>query len=147
LADFKIVLSDPETGKAYNIELGSDKAGTIVGRPTGGEVDGAAIGLSGYKLRITGGSDGNGIPMRPDIPEGVRRKVLISSGPGFKSTRNGIRRRKTVRGRVVTTEIVQVNAVVTKKGKKSLDSILGGGDSPEKTEKKAPEKTDKKTGK
>jgi hypothetical protein len=34
---------------------------------------------------------------------------------------------------VVTTDIVQVNAVVVKKGNKPIESILGGGESEEKT--------------
>ncbi len=133
MADFKLVLSDPETGKAYNIELGSDKAAVIIGKSTGGEIDGSPMGLSGYKLKITGGSDRDGVLMRSDIPEGTRRKVLLSGGSGFNPTRPGIRRRKTVRGRVVTTDIVQINAVVVKKGNKPLESILGGGEPEEKT--------------
>jgi len=106
----------------------------MIGKSTGGEIDGAAMGLSGYKLKITGGSDSDGIPMRPDIPEGTRRKILVSGGTGFKPTRPGVRKRKTVRGRVVTTDIVQVNAVVVKKGKKPLNSLLGG-DSEDKAVK------------
>ena len=137
MADFKLVVADPKTGKAYNVDLGGDKAASIIGKPIGGEVDGTPLGMAGYKLRITGGSDRDGVPMRSDIPEGVRRKVLLSGGSGFISTEQGLRRRKTVRGRVVTTDIVQVNAVVTQPGKQPLGALFGGAAAPGE-EKKEP---------
>ena len=69
-------------------------------------------------LKLTGGSDKNGFPMKKDV-EGPRRiKSLLSGGIGFKPKRDGQRRRKTVRGNTVSDDIVQINTIVAQKGKK-----------------------------
>ncbi|MCD6240190.1 30S ribosomal protein S6e [Candidatus Bathyarchaeota archaeon] len=117
MAKFKIVLSDPETGKAQKIELEEAKAVPLIGRRIGEIIDGTILGLSGYKIQITGGTDKDGFPMRPDIHGGVRRRVIVSSGPGFKPKRKGERRRKMLRGNVITEEIVQINMKIVEKPK------------------------------
>ena len=117
MAKFKIVLSDPETGKAQKIELEGTKAAPLIGRRIGDIMDGTILGLSGYKIQITGGTDKDGFPMRPDIHGGVRTKVIVSSGPGFKPKRKGERRRKMLRGNIITEEIVQINMKILEKPK------------------------------
>lgn len=128
----KIVVSDPKSGKAYNIELEDAAAKSIVGLKVGAEFDAASIGLAGYKLKITGGTDSDGFPIRPDVHGRVRPRILLRKGPGFKPTRDGLVRRKRVRGDAITPDIAQVNAVVTKSGKKAIDKILGSSDEEEK---------------
>jgi small subunit ribosomal protein S6e len=122
MAKFKIVLSDPETGKAQKIELEGAKATPLIGRRIGEIIDGTVLGLSGYKIQITGGTDKDGFPMRPDIHGGVRTRVIVSSGPGFKPERKGERRRKTLRGNVITEEIVQINMKILEKPKEKKKS-------------------------
>lgn len=117
MAKFKIVLSDPETGKAQKIELEGTKAAPLIGRRIGDIMDGTILGLPGYKIQITGGTDKDGFPMRPDIHGGVRTKVIVSSGPGFKPKRKGERRRKMLRGNIITEEIVQINMKILEKPK------------------------------
>ena len=117
MAKFKIVLSDPETGKAQKIELEGTKAAPLIGRRIGDIMDGTILGLSGYKIQITGGTDKDGFPIRPDIHGGVRTKVIVSSGPGFKPKRKGERRRKMLRGNIITEEIVQINMKILEKPK------------------------------
>ena len=68
MADFKLVVSDPKTGKAYNVDVTGAKSNKIIGRPIGSEIEGDVAGLPGYKLVITGGSDKDGMPMRGDLP-------------------------------------------------------------------------------
>ncbi len=130
MAKFKIIVSDPETGMSKAVEVEGPRAVPLVGRKLGEVIDGAAVGLSGYKLRITGGSDKDGFPMRPNIHGGVRANVILSEGVGFHPSRTGERRRKTLRGNVITEEIVQLNMMMTEK--------------PEKKEKKEKEKKRKK---
>jgi len=117
MAKFKIVLSDPQAGKAQKIELEETKAMPLIGRRMGEIIDGTILGLPGYKIQITGGTDKDGFPMRPDIHGGVRRRVIVSSGPGFKPKRRGERRRKMLRGNVITEEIVQINMKILEKPK------------------------------
>lgn len=123
----KVVVSDPETGRAYNIELNEEKAKIFIGKRIGDTVDASPIGLKGYKLLITGGSDKDGFPMRKDIHGRVRKRVLLSSPPGYRPKRKGVRRRKMVRGNEITPEIVQINTKIVKKGKKSIEELLGLG--------------------
>ncbi|MCK4478822.1 30S ribosomal protein S6e [Candidatus Bathyarchaeota archaeon] len=122
MAKFKIILSDPETGRSQIIELEDSRAVPLIGRRLGETIDGTAIGLGGHKLKITGGSDKDGFPMRPDIHGGVKTRVIITQGVGFHSTRKGERRRRTLRGNVITEEIVQINMKITEKPKKAEKS-------------------------
>jgi small subunit ribosomal protein S6e len=111
MATFKLVVSDPKTGKSKFHEIKEDKARSLVGRKIGEEIEGELLGISGVVLRITGGSDKDGFPMRPEIHGGVRKKILLRKGVGFKPKRKGERRRKTIRGNTVTEDIVQINMV------------------------------------
>ena len=119
MAKFKIIVSDPETGKSQLVEVEESQAVPLIGRKLGEVIDGAAVKLSGYKLKITGGSDKDGFPMRPNIHGGVRVGAILSEGVGFHPTKKGDRRRKTVRGNVITDAIVQINMKVMEKPKKS----------------------------
>jgi small subunit ribosomal protein S6e len=117
LAKFKIIVSDPETGKSQSIEVEESQAVPLIGRKVGEVIDGAAVKLSGYKLKITGGSDKDGFPIRPNIHGGVRVGAILSEGVGFHSSNKGERKRKTLRGNVITDSIVQVNIKVVEKPK------------------------------
>ena len=117
MAKFKIIVSDPETGKSQSIELEETQAVSLISRKLGEVIDGAAIKLSGYKLKITGGSDKDGFPMRPNIHGGVRVGAILSEGVGFHSSRKGERKRKTLRGNVITDSIVQINMKILEKPK------------------------------
>jgi small subunit ribosomal protein S6e len=117
LAKFKIIISDPADGTSQFMELGETQAVPIIGRKLGEIIDGTAVKLSGYKLKITGGSDRDGFPMRPNIHGGVRVGAILSEGVGFRSSQKGERKRKTLRGNVITDAIVQVNMKIIEKPK------------------------------
>ena len=108
MAKFKLVISDSK-GKSQTVELEGVKAAPLIGRKIGEIVDGSIAGLSGSKLLITGGTDKDGFPMRPDVHGGVKARVVLSGGVGFHPKVKGERRRKTVRGNVITEDIVQIN--------------------------------------
>ncbi|MCW4016501.1 MAG: 30S ribosomal protein S6e [Candidatus Bathyarchaeota archaeon] len=116
MAKFKVIVSDPD-GTSQSLELEETQAVPLIGRKLGEVIDGAAVKLSGYKLKITGGSDKDGFPMRPNIHGGVRVGAILSEGVGFHPTRKGERKRKTLRGNVITDSIVQVNMKVLEKPK------------------------------
>ncbi|HDI32074.1 MAG TPA: 30S ribosomal protein S6e [Thermofilum sp.] len=112
MPEFKVVISDPKTGKAEQVEVKGDMAAKLLGLKIGEIIDGSIVGKSGMKLKITGGSGRAGEPMRPDLPGGVKRRLLLSSPPGFRPRERGERRRKFVRGNVITEDIVQINTVI-----------------------------------
>jgi len=119
MAKFKVIVSDPDAGKSKVVELEGTRAVPLIGRRLGEVIDGTVVGMSGQKLQITGGSDKDGFPMRPNIHGGVRVNVILSKSVGFHPHREGERQRKTIRGNVITEEIVQVNVKVTEKPKKA----------------------------
>ncbi|MFA7198405.1 MAG: 30S ribosomal protein S6e [Methanoculleus sp.] len=120
MADFKIILSDPETGHAYKLDATGPTAGALIGKRIGDEIDGGVFGLAGYTIRITGGTDKTGIPARRDLPGPARRRLLLSKGVGFHPVMGGERRRKSVRGNEISADFVQINAAVKQSGEKPL---------------------------
>lgn len=109
MAKFKLIVSDPKSGKAQIVELEGSRAVPLIGRRIGETVDGSIANLAGSKLLILGGTDKDGFPMRRDIQGGVKTKVLLSEGTGFHATTKGQRKRKTIRGNTITEDIVQIN--------------------------------------
>jgi small subunit ribosomal protein S6e len=113
MASFKVVVADPKTRKSQSIELKEDQAQALIGLRIGDEIDGSSLGLPG-KVRITGGSDKAGFPMRRDVSGGVKKYVLLTRGVGFrKGASEGTKKRKLVRGNTITEDIFQVNCVLT----------------------------------
>lgn len=112
MAKFQLIVSDPtaKTSKAATIE--GAKAQALVGKSIGEEIDGKLLGIGNMKLKITGGTDKDGIPMRYDIQGAAKKRAILSGGVGFKPKDNGERRRKLVRGRQVGEDTLQVNSVV-----------------------------------
>jgi small subunit ribosomal protein S6e len=115
MAKFKVVISDPETGKSNVVELEDARAVPLIGRRIGDVLDGAVVGLSGHKVMITGGTDSSGFPMRPDIHGGIKARVLLGGGVGYRPKEKNVRRRKTVRGNTITEDIVQINMKIVEK--------------------------------
>ncbi len=109
MAKFKVIVSDPQTGTSKVIEVEEARAVPFLGKKIGETMDGAIIDMPATKLQIMGGSDKDGVPMKPNVHGGVRRKVVLSNGIGFNAKRDGERRRKAVRGNTITDEIVQIN--------------------------------------
>ena len=137
--EFKIVISDSESGKSYQRDVKDDVARKFKNLGIGDELDGSAIGLDGYKLKITGGSDKSGFPMRKGIHGSRRPMVLLSKSVGYHPQRDE-RRRKRIRGERIDDDIVQINTKIIVKGKKSVEELFG---IEVKAEEKPAEKTEK----
>jgi small subunit ribosomal protein S6e len=121
----QIVISDSKTGKAYKMEGKDAEANALfIGKRIGNVVDADILGLGGYALEITGGSDKQGMPMRKDVAGTARKRILITDPPGYQPKEQGKRRRKSVRGNEISTEILQINLIVKEYGKKSLAELL-----------------------
>ena len=124
MVEFKVVISNTKDGKSYQKPITGQYANALIGKKIGDKVDGIFLGLPGYKLVITGGSDGDGVPMRKDLPGPRRKKVLVSESIGFHPKDKGVRRRKNMRGNTVSAEITQLNFAVTQASGQSLDKLL-----------------------
>ncbi|MFC6731469.1 MULTISPECIES: 30S ribosomal protein S6e [unclassified Haladaptatus] len=129
MADFQVVVADPDSGETFQREIEGQDANRFLGKDIGDEVDGTAVGLDGYTLEITGGSDNTGRAMRPDVAGPNVKAVLLTGGTGYKPERQGERRRITVRGREISDETRQINAKIIARGDQSIEDLLGeGGD-------------------
>src|SRR2546426_1325486 len=98
MANFKLVISDPKKAKSEVLEVKDSNAQLFMGRKIGEVVDAASSGYKG-KLRITGGSDRAGFPMRGDVLGGGERYILLTKGIGFQKGAEGEKRKELVRGK------------------------------------------------
>ena len=110
MASFKVVVSDAKTGKSEVLEAKDATAQLFMGRRIGDTIDLSAVGQN-YKVKLSGGSDKAGFPMRADILGGGKKYILLTKGVGFRHSVQGEKRRKLVRGCTVSDEIYQLNAV------------------------------------
>lgn len=143
---FKAVINDTRPsagGRAYAVDITGSNYNHFLGKKIGDAVDGMFVGegdqsLSGYRLEITGGSDVTGRPMRPDLDGAGVKSVLVSPGVGYKGKRyvkknaqvyrykyDGIRRRRNLRGNVISQDTRQINLKVVEAGNRTLPVIFG----------------------
>ena len=144
MPEFKLTINDTKTGKSYNKVLDTD---TFKRKKLHDKIPGDSIGLKGYELEITGGSDTSGFPMRSDIKGVAKRRALLTGGVGVTISRKGARIRKTVRGAEISLDTAQINLKIVKYGPKKLEELFGAkeeGKTEEKTEKKEEVKEEKK---
>lgn len=112
-----LIISDPETGKSQKVELEDNRMGPLVGRRIGEVIDGTVADLAGHKLQLTGGTDKDGIPMRPDVHGSAKSRIILSGGVGYKPKRKGERKRMVVRGNTVSIETTFLNFKIVEKPK------------------------------
>ena len=144
MAAFKFVISEPSTKKSFQKEVDQAKAISLVNKKIGDEFTGDIIDLQGYTLQITGGTDKDGFPMHPSLKGPGRKRVLLNSPPGFHPKLKGQRKRKTVRGDSLSTDITQINVKVVKKGEKSLEELVPMKPKEKKEEAKQEKLAEKK---
>lgn len=144
MANFKFVINESETKKSFQVEVDQAKAAVVIGKKIGDEISADFLGMPGYTIKITGGTDEDGFPMHPSVQGSVKTKKLLSEPPGFHPRLKGQRKRKTIRGDTISTDIVQINAKVVKKGEKPLSEIFPAKEKPvEKKEEKLEKPTEK----
>ncbi len=154
MAVFKFVVGSKK-GKCYQIEKEQKECEALFGRKIGDTFSAGLIGLEGYELKITGGSDKDGSPMRPDLNGTVRKRIVLTKGIGFSGKKlirkkvvkiKGLRRRKMIRGNTIDKDITQINCVVVKEGATPLDKIIAPKEKEAKPaeEKKKEEPTKEK---
>jgi len=105
----KLNISDKK-GRTVTKEVKEKEAGPFLGLQVGSELDASLIGEAG-KLKITGGSDKSGVPLRDDIHGGARKYILLSKGVGLRDAEKGQRFRKLIRGNTITEDVYQINCL------------------------------------
>jgi len=111
---FKVVISDPKTGKAIQVEVKGEDTKRFIGKRIGDIIPGEWVGLEGYKLEITGGSDFAGAPMVKSV-EGPGKKYIW----WWVDKRTKVK--KLVRGNTISEETVQINTKIVEYGPKPFE--------------------------
>jgi small subunit ribosomal protein S6e len=80
--------------------------------------------------------------MRPDVHGPARKYVLLSKGVGLKDTEKGLRKRKLVRGNIISDEISQLNCKFDGELKSEEANVEAPEEAPKKEapKKEAPKK-------
>merc|ERR1712062_402821 len=82
------------------------------------------MGFKGYVVRITGGNDKQGFPMKQGILTNGRVRLLLKEGHScFRPRRNGERKRKSVRGCIVDGNLAVLNLAIVKKGEAEIPGL------------------------
>jgi small subunit ribosomal protein S6e len=133
-----LIVSNPADGTSQKVELDDQQLRALYGTRIGQVVEGAVAGMQGYKIKLTGGTDKDGIPMRPDVHGSAKARVILSGGVGYKPKDKGDKKRKVVRGNTVSTETTFLNFTIVEapKGRKKAEKEPAEAEAPaeEKTE-------------
>lgn len=116
---FQLNIADEK--QSYKKEIDSDAMTRhLIGNKISNELEGGLIGFEGYTFKITGGSDKSGFPMAPGLEGAIAKRILIGHrGVGYKPDRKGKRRRKRVRGAMISEDIYQINLKIISRDSKS----------------------------
>ncbi|EDQ89026.1 uncharacterized protein MONBRDRAFT_37247 [Monosiga brevicollis MX1] len=78
----------------------------------------------GYVLRISGGNDKQGFPMRQGVLTNRRVKLLMSEGhSGYRPRRSGERKKKSARGCIVDSNLSVIACIIVQKGEKEIEGL------------------------
>ncbi|MEM4325955.1 MAG: S6e family ribosomal protein [Candidatus Pacearchaeota archaeon] len=131
----KINISE-KSGKTYKLETDTE---VFFGKALKDKILGEEIinELEGYEFEISGASDTAGFTYHEGVPGLGLKKVLLTYGKGMKKRPRrggkkkisnpkpkGLRLRKSVRGRVLSQDISQINLKVIKEGKRPLAEVF-----------------------
>jgi len=123
----KFNISYPQNGTQKCVEIDDDnKCRIFYDKRMGTEINADGLGdeFKGYVLKITGGNDKDGFPMKQGIIFNGRTQVLMSKGHScYRPRRTGERKRKTVRGCIVGPDIRVLAVTIVKKGEKEFEGV------------------------
>ncbi|NXV49969.1 RS6 protein, partial [Uria aalge] len=126
-ARMKLNISFPATGCQKLIEVDDErKLRTFYEKRMATEVAADALGeeWKGYVVRISGGNDKQGFPMKQGVLTHGRVRLLLSKGHScYRPRRTGERKRKSVRGCIVDANLSVLNLVIVKKGEKDIPGL------------------------
>ncbi|XP_014671940.1 PREDICTED: 40S ribosomal protein S6-like [Priapulus caudatus] len=123
----KLNISYPATGAQQLIKIDDErKLRVFYEKRMAHEVAADALGdeWKGYVVRISGGNDKQGFPMKQGVLTSGRVRLLLSKGHScYRVRRSGERRRKSVRGCIVDANLSVLNLVIVKKGEQEIPGL------------------------
>ena len=125
----QINLAYPPAGTQKKLEVFDEqKLQAFYEKRLGEEVEGDALGeeFKGYVLKITGGQDKEGFPMKLGVLKQERVRLLLRPGEQCMrghALRYGASRRKSVRGCIISHANSVINCIITKVGEKDIEGL------------------------
>ncbi|KAF2902699.1 hypothetical protein ILUMI_03478 [Ignelater luminosus] len=123
----KLNVSYPATGCQKLFEVVDEhKIRIFYEKRMGAEVEADPLGdeWKGYVLRITGGNDKQGFPMKQGVLTNGRVRLLLSKGHScYRPRRDGERKRKSVRGCIVDSNLSVLALVIVRKGEQEIPGL------------------------
>jgi len=123
----KINIAYPTTGCQKMIDIDDEsKLRAFYDKRVSHEVSGEVLGdeFKGYIFKISGGNDKQGFPMKQGVLTSLRVRLLVSKGHScYRPRRSGERKRKSVRGCIVSSDLSVLNLVVVKKGDNEIEGL------------------------
>jgi len=123
----KLNISNPATGAQKLIDIEDDKKlRPFMDKRISQEVEAGCLGneWKGYIVRISGGNDKQGFPMKQGILTSNRVRLLMARGTScYRERRSGERRRKSVKGCIVDNNLSVLSLVIVKKGEQEIDGL------------------------
>jgi len=125
----KINVANPELGLQKTFEIEDEhKLMPFWEKRMGAEVPADSLGdeWKGYVVKITGGNDKQGFPMKQGVLKNGRVRLLFKRGMScYRERRAGLRKRKSVRGCIVGHDLAIMNVVIVKKGEVDIEGVTG----------------------
>jgi len=123
----KLNIAYPATGMQKLIDIEDDnKLRNLYDKRIAHEVDGDFLGdeFKGYRFRISGGNDKQGFCMKQGVLTSNRIRLLLRKGVScYRPRKRGERKRKSVRGCIVSAELSVLNLVIVKKGETEIPGL------------------------
>ncbi|KAL2886992.1 40S ribosomal protein S6-B [Ceratocystis lukuohia] len=123
----KLNISYPANGSQKLIEIDDElKIAPFIEKRMGAEVPADSLGpeFKGYIVRITGGNDKQGFPMKQGVMKPNRVRLLLSDGHScYRPRRTGERKRKSVRGCIVGNDLSVMALSIVKQGEQEIPGL------------------------
>uniref|UniRef100_E2J7D8 40S ribosomal protein S6 n=3 Tax=Triatoma TaxID=30075 RepID=E2J7D8_9HEMI len=123
----KLNVAYPATGCQKLFEITDEhKLRIFYEKRMGAEVEADQLGdeWKGYVVRISGGNDKQGFPMKQGVLTNGRVRLLLSKGHScYRPRRDGERKRKSVRGCIVDANLSVLALVIVKKGEQDIPGL------------------------